>query len=272
MHKDWKRICKDYLVATSYTPNGWEEHWEDRSYDPNTRPETYLTYPDAEVVVPLGEPDFPTDTPSFWEILRTRRSKRNFTETPMTLNELNLVLWSSMGVTADLGNYQLRTAPSSGALFPIETYLCVHNVEGLKPGIYHLNVKDWSLESVKIGDFRTQAHRVLLDQAMTLKSAVNVIWTAVLERCEAKYHERAYRYIWWDSAAVGENFLLAANGLGLGACMMGAWFDDLAHELLNIDGDTHFSALTAAIGHVKGDDWLEDRRPPSTDSKSTDSK
>ena len=263
MHPDWKRICKDFLEATSYSPNGWEEHWKERAYDPKTRPETYLTYPDADIIVPLGEPNFPEETSSFWDILRTRRSKRNFVDTPMSLNELNILLWSSMGITGDLGDYQLRTAPSSGALYPIETYLCIHNVEGLQQGIYHLNVKEWCLESIKIGDYREEAYQTLLRQSMTNISAVNVIWTAVLERCETKYHERAYRYIWWDSAAVGENFLLAATGLGLGASLMGAWFDDLAHELLNIDGTTHFSALTASVGKIKGEDWLVDRRPPS---------
>lgn len=65
MHKDWKRICREYLEATSYTPTGWEEHWKGREYDPNNRPETYLTYPNAAVVVPLGEPIFPEDSPNF---------------------------------------------------------------------------------------------------------------------------------------------------------------------------------------------------------------
>ena len=264
MHPEWKRICKEYLQATSYTPNGWEEHWNGRNYDPQNRPETYLTYPDAEVVLPLGEPKFPKKNTNIWDVFKSRRSKRNFTDTPMTLDELTILLWSSMGITADLGNYQLRTAPSSGALYPIETYLCIHNVEDVPEGIYHLNVKDWSLEGIKLGNFRDQAHRTLLEQTMTQKAAVNVIWTAVLERCESKYHERAYRYIWWDSGMVGENFLLAATALDLGACLMGAWFDDLAHDLLEIDGTSHFSVLTASVGKVIGENWLEDRRPPQS--------
>ena len=66
---------------------------------------------------------------------------------------------------------------------------------------------------------------------MTRYAPVNMIWTAVMERCRAKYFERAYRYVWWDSATIGQNFLLGANALGLGACLMGSWYDDLAHEL-----------------------------------------
>ena len=261
VHPDWQRICDEFMVATSYTETGFEAWWRDRSYDPETRPETYLTYPDAAVRLPLGEPTRPT-VPDFWEILQGRRSRRNFTPDALTLNELNLLLWASQGVTADMGGYQLRTAPSSGALYPVETYLVVNRVEGLSPGIYHLSVKDWTLEGIRLGDVQLEGWRALRGQEMTRHAPVNVIWTAVLERCRAKYHERAYRYIWWDSAMIAENLHLAACAQGLGSCLMGSWYDDQVHALLGIDGATHFSVLTASVGHVEGKDWRLDRRPP----------
>jgi SagB-type dehydrogenase family enzyme len=261
MHTEWKRICSEFMQATSYTPDGFEDWWKDRTYDRENRPETYLSYPDAIQRIPLGEPEFPENS-DFWKTLATRRSKRNFLPEPLSLNQLNLLLWSSQGITGDMGDYQLRTAPSSGALYPIETYLVVNDVSGLEPGIYHLSVRDWTLELIKQGDFREIGCQALRGQSMTRLAPVNVIWTAVLERYMAKYFERAFRYIWWDSAVVGENFLLAANALGLGASLMGSWYDDLAHELLEIDGSKHFSVLTATVGRVKGDDWLVDRRPP----------
>ena len=68
----------------------------------------------------------------------------------------------------------------------------------------------------------------------------------------------------WDSGVIGENFLLTANALGLGASLMGSWYDDLAHDLLDIDGRDHFSVLTATVGKVKGLNWLADRRPPDS--------
>ena len=261
MNRDWRRICDEYMQATSYEEEGFEEWWDDRDYDPQNRPETWLQHPDAPVRLPLGEPRFPP-APDLWQTLRTRRSKRNFLPESLTLNELNVLLWSTQGITADMGDYQLRTAPSSGALYPIETWMVVNDVEGLEPGLYHLDVKDWTLEGIKLGDLREAGHRVLRGQAMTRLAPVNMIWTAVMERCRAKYFERAYRYVWWDSATIGQNFLLGANALGLGACLMGSWYDDLAHELLGIDGQEHFSVLTGSVGRVKGEDWREDRRPP----------
>ena len=261
MHSDWRRICDAYLQATSYSPEEFETFWDNRDYDPKNRPETYLTYPDAVVRVPLGEPQLP-DGPDFWTVLRERRSKRNFLPEAITLAELNALLWGCQGITADMGDYQLRTAPSSGALYPIETYLVINRVDGLQPGLYHLDVKGWTLEGLKLGDYCLAGHRALRGQEMTRHAAVNVVWTAVMERCRAKYYERAYRYIWWDSAAIAENFLLSATALGLGACAMGSWYDGLVHELFGLDGVEHFSVLTASLGRVEGKDWLADRRPP----------
>ena len=261
MHRDWRRICDQFMEATSYTPEGWDAWWQDRSYDRDAAPPTYLNYPDAACRVALGEPDFPEGV-DLWNTFRSRRSKRNFLAEPMALNALNVLLWSSQGITADMGDYQLRTAPSSGALYPIETYVVVNAVNGLQPGVYHLDVANWALEGLALGDHRRVAHEALRGQAMTEHAAVNIIWTAVVERCRAKYFERAYRYIWWDSAVVAENFLLAATGLGIGACTMGSWYDDLVHELLGIDGKEHVSVLTASVGPVEGQDWLVDRRPP----------
>ena len=106
-----------------------------------------------------GLPDRP-EVPDFWSILEQRRSKRNFTPDALTLNELNLLLWASQGITADMGDYQLRTAPSSGALYPIETYLVVNRVVGLEPGIYHpvFKIGHWKAYGWGMCDSRDGRH------------------------------------------------------------------------------------------------------------------
>jgi len=42
----------------------------------------------------------------------------------------------------------------------------------------------------------------------------------------AKYRERTYRYVLLEAGHVGQNLCLAATGLGLGACTVGAFDDD----------------------------------------------
>lgn len=256
---DWRQICADFLDVTSYERATLAGIWEGRSYDPKTRPATYLTYPDAPRV-PLGEPAFPASSPGVFEVLRARRSKRAFLDEPLSLEQLNLLLWSSQGITGDKGDYQLRTAPSSGALYPIETYLFAQRVAGLEPGLYHLDVAGWSLELLRPGDLSEEAYAIALDQAHVRQAGVTFLWTAVMERCRRKYYERAYRYVWWDVGHAAENLHLAACALGLGSVSMGAWYDRQAHELLGIDGQEHFSVLMASVGRVEGSSWVADRR------------
>lgn len=261
--EDWRKICRDYHRITSYDRATLESIWKDRTYDRANRPETYLSYPEALARIPLGDPCPPAASPDLWSVLKDRRSKRNFLDQPLKWNELNLMLWATQGITGDLGDYQLRTSPSAGALYPIETYLFIQRVEGLEPGLYHLDVREWTLEALRfepLEKISATACELALDQELARHAGVNFLWTAVMERCERKYHERAWRYVWWDAAHVAENLQLAATALGLGSVAMGAWYDKQAHEVLGIDGTEHFTALMAAVGRVSNTDWLKDRR------------
>ncbi|NGQ96983.1 SagB/ThcOx family dehydrogenase [Brevibacillus sp. SYP-B805] len=259
MHPEWQRICNEFIQATSYAVGDLEKGWAAK-YDFSKRPPTYLRYEDAVVRIPLGSPDFPA-APGLWELLKNRRTMRNFTNVPLSLNELNILLWGTQGITADLGEYQLRTTPSAGALYPIETYLLVNNVEGLEKGLYHLDVEQWTLEGLKLEDVSEVAYRLTEEQEMTRRSAVNFVWTAVVERTKDKYNERAYRYIWWDAGHVAQNLHIVGNGLGLGVATIGHWFDINMNEFLGIDGINHLSVLMASVGKVTGKGWLHDRRP-----------
>lgn len=266
MSDDWREVCDRYLRVTSYDRATLDAIWEDRSYDHANRPPTYLRYPEAEPRIPLGEPQFPADTAPLWTLLAQRRSKRNYLAEPLSHNELNLLLWSTQGITARMDGYELRASPSSGALYPIETFLFVTNVAGLDPGLYHLDVEGWALEALRLDPgIADTATEIALDQEHVRHAGVTFLWTAVLPRCRAKYYERAYRYVWWDVGHTAENLHLAAAGLGLGSVSMGAWYDVQAHELLGIDGVEHVSALMASVGKVAGDDWQADRRAPSSE-------
>jgi SagB-type dehydrogenase family enzyme len=267
MHPEWRKICDDFIVATNYTnKEEVEEAFRARKpYFDYATHNPYLRHAEAVCRVPLGMPEFP-QAQSIWEVFRNRRSRRRFIDLPISLSQLNVLLWCSQGQSGELKNsavrlrYPLRTAPSSGALYPIETYLFVNSVTDIQPGLYHLDVKDWALEGLRLGDLREEAHDGLFQQSFTRVAAVNIVWTALLPRCRDKYHERAYRYIWWDVGHISENLHLAATALGIGSCAMGAWVDSKINQSLGIDGVEHFSVLTASIGQVEGIDWQSDRR------------
>ena len=268
MKSNWREICDDFISATSYqTKQEYMDVYANRSYS-YSQHNPYLNFPDAKVRIPLGKPDIPKG-PDVWDVISNRRSKRKYTDKPLTLNELNVLLWSTFGESGEVPipakegekgfNYKIRTVSSSGALYPIEAYMLINNVEGISSGLYHLDVKNWELEGLKLEDVSEFSCDVAIGQELTRCSAVNFVWTAVLPRCRDKYYERAYRYVLWDVGHIAQNLHIAGNALGLGVCSIGAWADGAMNEYLGIDGKEHLSILMASVGNVGGD-WLSDRR------------
>ena len=210
------------------------------------KPETCKQYPSAPKVR-LISPQLTAGEP-IWGVLSRRRSVRNFQDTPLTQAELSQLLWAAQGITRVVRGFGLRTAPSAGALYPVETYLVIHSVEGIEPGVYHYAVERHELDQLKVGDFRTAAARAALDQKIAYRANVVLVWTAVFERSKWKYKQRAYRYIYLDAGHIAQNLALAAVSLGLGSCQIAAIYDDEANALLGVDGVTESTIYMTVVG------------------------
>ncbi len=205
----------------------------------------FKTYPRARRI-PLPRPLLPSA--DLFQTLLRRRSQRNYSRRPLKLEELNLLLWAVQGVTARAGRYLLRTAPSAGALYPLETYLSVHRVEDLPPGLYHLQIQDWVLELLREGDHGTAIKEAALGQDFCRTAAVVFLWSALPRRTMSKYGSRGMRYIFLDAGHLAQNLLLAAEALGLAACPVGAFFDEEMNELLDLDGEEETIIYLATVG------------------------
>lgn len=183
-----------------------------------------------------------------WALLQNRRSERKFSGEAMSIDDLALLLWATQGVSAQAGHYLLRTAPSAGALYPIETYIAADNVDGLEPGLFHFNVRNFQLERLSQGKACAKVAQASLDQVFVGKSAVIFIWSAVLRRNMAKYGHRGMRYICLDAGHICQNLLLAAEALGRKSCPVAALYDDELNELLGLDGQEESAIYLAPVG------------------------
>jgi SagB-type dehydrogenase family enzyme len=83
---------------------------------------------------------------------------------------------------------------------------------------------------------------------LCLEAAAVFIWTAVFERSKWKYEQRGYRYVYMDAGHICENLYLAATGLGLGACAIGALYDDELNAILGVDGVVESAIYMCAAG------------------------
>lgn len=222
--------------------------------DWSKKPETYKNYLKNRTVRLSN--NFPEQSLPLLPLLKRRRSIRSFSERPIQLADLAFLLWASTGIQRKTKDFEFRTCPSAGALYPIETYVVVNNVDSLEKGIYHYNVRNHSLEELKISDLAKTTAHAALEQDMCAQAPVVFIWTAVFERSKWKYADRAYRYIYLDAGHIAQNLALSAISIGMGTCQVAAFYDDEINEIPGVDG-TEESAIYLSVAGYPRDQVLE---------------
>ena len=180
--------------------------------------------------VALPAPEFTGDAP-LERLLQQRRSVRDYRDGVLQLSEIGQLLWSAQGITHPRG---LRTAPSAGALYPLELYVISGDVNGLEAGMYHYQAEGHRLARTGSGDLRQRLAHCALDQTWIGNAAAVVVFAAVYERTMRKYGERGVRYVHMEIGHAAQNLFLQAEALGLDTVVVGAFRDDALAELLQL--------------------------------------
>ncbi len=163
--------------------------------------------------------------------LRKRRTGYKFTKRPMSLAELAQLLWSAQGVTSSAGD---RTAPSAGALFPLETYAAVGSVSGLAPGSYRYVPDRHEIVQVRAGDRRRQLAGASVGQRWMNHAPAIIIFSAVYKRTTGEYDRWGIRYVHMEVGHAAQNLALQAVALGMNTTMVGAFEDDKVKSLVGM--------------------------------------
>jgi SagB-type dehydrogenase family enzyme len=202
---------------------------ETTTSDQPKRAEMQQMRPSAEPVR-LPEPRSKSGT-SVEEALLKRRSVCEYSKSTLTLPQVSQLLWSAQGITGQDGS---RTAPSAGALFPLEVYLVVGHVDGLSSGIYKYEPHGHELTLVASGDKRKVLYRAALEQESVRDGAAAIIIAALYERTTRKYGERGIRYVHMEAGHAAQNVYLQASSLNLGTVVIGAFQDELVKKVLQM--------------------------------------
>jgi len=193
--------------------------------------------------IKLPEPHTDAGT-SVEQALRLRRSVRTFAEKPLQLSEVAQLLWSAQGITSRDG---LRTAPSAGALYPLEIYLVAGSVNDLPVGVWHYLPDNNRLEQLNDTDIRNPLAHAALDQAWIREAAAVVVFAAVYERTTRKYGKRGIRYVHIEAGHAAENLFLQAVSLDLNTVIVGAFRDDAIRNALKLPQD-HVPLILMPVG------------------------
>jgi len=160
-----------------------------------------------------------------------RRSVREFAQEPLPLAAVSQLLWAAQGITDPPDG---RTAPSAGALYPLEVYLVAGAVSGLRPGVYHYEPRRHRLVLESAGDRRAGVADAALGQDWVGEAPAIVVLAAVYQRTARKYGERAPRYVHIEAGHAAQNVYLQAGALGLGTTMVGAFRDEKLTGVLGL--------------------------------------
>jgi len=209
-------------------------------------------------VIPLPSPDeLDLGTMSVAEAVKGRKSRREYTDKSLSLEELSFLLWCTQGVRStekDEGGritQNFRTVPSGGARHPFETYLLVQRVDGLRSGLYRFLPFEHSLLPLySVDELSGVLQRICYGQESVARASVVFVWAAVPYRTEWRYAYLAHRMIAMEAGHVCQNLYLACESVGLGTCAVLAYDQGAMDRLIGVDGSEEFTIYMATVGRV----------------------
>jgi SagB-type dehydrogenase family enzyme len=227
--KDRERTLREY--AREYLPDFYKTHAESAALPrPSVQP------------VPAG----PT--------LLQRRTSRNFGTTPISLDQLAILLERTCQ-PARLLRERARQGTEANPLLwtaskytPFELYFAVGEIPGLDAGIYHYDMQRHAVHLLRAGDHRTEMKQVAIGQGVDRCSVV-FLFTACFPRYAWRYRcSRALRNVYIECASLAHRLLLVAQALGLKSFLTPALRDAQADKLLGIDGFNEGSTYLVGVG------------------------
>ncbi len=187
------------------------------------------------------------------EAMFRRRSRRRYTDEPLSMAELSFLLLATQGVTGRTDNR--RTVPSAGARHPLESYVGVRLVEGLEPGLYRYLPLDHKLCLLREDKgLPGKLGEACNDQGFVADAAVVFVWAAVPYRSEYRYGVLSHKLIALDAGHVCQNLYLACEAIGAGTCGVAAYNQRKVDAVIGLDGDDEFAVYCAPVGKVRQED------------------
>jgi SagB-type dehydrogenase family enzyme len=189
----------------------------------------------------------------FGEVLRRRRTWREFGTRDLTLREVSTLLGRTFGidrwieVSTDRW-VALKSSPSGGARHNIEAYLVAFDVEGLTSGVYHYNPDEHALTRVR-STSRKVLRRFYKSQWWFQDPAAVIVMTSVFARLQFKYpHSHAYRSVFLDAGHLGQTFALVATAMSLAPFCTAAFNGDVVDGHLGVDGISESAVFLLGVG------------------------
>ncbi|MCK4407485.1 MAG: SagB/ThcOx family dehydrogenase [Bacteroidales bacterium] len=235
-------FAQDYDLESLHQDKQWEPLTSKEKMRFKKPEEELPAIQDELEIIELPEPQYDSET-SVEEALLGRRSVRYYKDEPLTIAEISQLLWAAYGITKEVSSPSflrggLKTAPSAGALYPLEIYVVSGNVTDLPIGIYKYKPIGHKLAKIVEGDKRAELSEAGYNQKMIKNAAAVIVYSAIFERTTKKYGNRGReRYVCMEAGHSAQNIYLQAYSLDIGMCVCGAFTDIIVKMVLNMTED-----------------------------------
>ena len=128
-----------------------------------------------------------------------------------------------------------------------EVYLIVNSVDGLEPGKYVYQRDSGMLESIQQGDFRHEAGKLGLGQAIAADASVNIYFLTDLESVLNWFGNRGYRAAQLEASITAGRVYLGAYALRLGATGL-TFYDDAVTDFFSPHAEGKSVMFLVAVG------------------------
>lgn len=205
-------------------------------------------------------------------LLARRTTCRNFDSAPIEQRQLARILhragaaYSRMTL-GDGVEVLKKGSPTGGGLSPIECYVLVQNVDGLRPGLYHHHPVDHALEPLKSSHskraLRELAGRLMAEQDYFADAGALVVLVARFGRTQWKYrnHAKAYRAVVLEAGHTSQSIYLSATEFGLGAFVTAAINEVDVEQAFGLDPLVESPLAICGIGRRKDEMATFEFRP-----------
>lgn len=163
---------------------------------------------------------------SLEHVLAHRRSRRAIGPRSLSTAQISQLCWAAQGITGEGG---LRSAPSAGALYPLELDVATED------GLYRYVPERHALRRTLDRDVREALHLAAYAQEVVGDAPVVLVISGVHARTRARYGDRAERYVAMEAGHAAQNLLLQAEALGLAAVPMGAFEDEVVRRAIGLE-------------------------------------
>jgi len=195
------------------------------------------------MIIQLTDPNLKGPV-SLEEALSRRRSVRQFSSELLKRSQISQLAWAGQGITEPQRG--LRTAPSAGAIYPIELLFA------MPEGLFVYRPADHSLMQLGDQDIRNNLATAASMAESVAGAGCDIIVAGAVRKLTDRYKDKARTYMHMEAGHIAQNIQLQAVCLGLGSVTVGGFDTKGVRKVCNLRRDLE-PLYIISVGYPVGD-------------------